>query len=349
MKCYLFYFATVFLYAILPACSMETDYQKGFYHWTSGEMSVFEEHVLQESGTNKVYLKLFEVSMDELEGAIPMDKIYGKYPDSFFESMEIVPCIFIENEVIARSTDDELEELAENVVFLTEKYLTKDIKENENTEVNWKEIQIDCDWIKSSKTKYFTFLKALKKHTDKQLSCTLRLYPYKFQKEMGVPPVDRAMLLCYNLSNPQTNEDLNTILDMGELKKYLQGGKPYPLPLDVGIPMYSSCYKFTNGHFDEVIHSVPEGLESVCLPSDDGLWYTLRQDTTIDYNHFRKGQHIKIERVSNELLEEACTLIREYVPLEKDASIAIYHLNESELKKYDHETVDAVFHLFSQR
>lgn len=338
------------LIALLSACSGNSyTHTRGFYYWKSGGVTEFEEHIFKESDASKLYVKLFEVTLDEVEGIIPVDKIYADFSEDFLGKTEVVPCVFIENDVIARSENKELEELVENILFLVDKYINDKLKEKKTAEITWKEIQIDCDWMKSSKDKYFQFLSYLKEKTDKRLSCTLRLYPYKFQEEMGIPPVDRAMLLCYNLLNPQTNPDKNSILDIQELKKYINGAKKYPLPLDVGLPIYSSCYKFVNGQFDEVEHDVPDGLEGACLPSEDGLWFTVEKDTSIHYNYYRKGQKLKIERVPKKLLIEASTFIRDKVELESSSTIAIYHLDQSELKNYTHETLDSVFFLFDQR
>lgn len=319
--------------------------KRAFYYWQSYKLSDFEEHIYKEAKADKLYLKLFEVTMDELAGPIPMDKVYGKFSESFLKDTEVVPCVFIDNDVIAHSSETELNDLAENVVFLVEKYMTEKIHESKGKSVPYLEIQIDCDWMKSSKDKYFSFLKKLKSLTDKKLSCTLRLYPYKFRKDMGVPPVDRVMLLCYNLLNPTTNPTKNTILDMEELNKYLKGAGEYPLPIDIGLGIYSSCYKFVNGQFDEVEHEVPLELENACISNED-YWYTVKRDTSIDYNYYRKGQRLKIERVSQDLLIEASACIKEYVPLDNDATIAIYHLDQDELKNYSHESLDSIFSVF---
>ena len=211
------------LIALFSACSDNgVKHTRGFYYWKSGGLTEFEEHIFRESEASKLYVKLFEVTLDEEEGIIPVDKIYADFSEEFLGKTEIVPCIFIENEVISRSDKQELEELAENILFLVDKYINDKLKEKKTAEITYKEIQIDCDWMKTSKDKYFQFLSYLKEKTDKRLSCTLRLYPYKFQNEMGIPPVDRVMLLCYNLLNPQTNPDKNSILDMEELNNLIQ-------------------------------------------------------------------------------------------------------------------------------
>ena len=332
---------------LLFSCKNEAgEIQRGFYYWKAGDMSIYEVESLKELSGDRLYIKLFEVTIDAEEGIIPISKSYMEIPDSLSKELEVIPTIFIENDVIARSTEMELEELADNVIYLTEKFLEEKLIQTEGKKLRSSEIHIDCDWMESSKDKYFYFLNALKKHTEKTISCTLRLYPFKFKSRMGVPPVDRAMLLCYNLLNPNGNSDKNSILDLEELKKYVATDKDYPLPIDIALPVYSNCFKYVNGQFDEAVHGVPGALESVCLPSDDGLWFTVVADTVLNYSFYKQGQRIKIERVSSNDLLKACEIIRDNVSLSEGATIALYHLDEQEIKQYDHETLDSVFLLF---
>lgn len=340
-----------FLLIFLHACTTGGNHKvnRAFYFWKSDWLGETEEQLFNDAGANKLYIKVFEITLDELEGAIPASKSFTQLSTNFLKGTEIIPCVFIENEVIAESTDEQLDELAENTVFLVDKFMNSKLKKNQADKVNWTELQIDCDWMESSKEQYFSFLKRLKKHTDKKLSCTLRLYPYKFHTKMGVPPVDRAMLLCYNLLNPRSEADKNSIMDISELKKYLVPNQDYPLPLDVSLPTYSSCYLFSNGQFEQVYHGIPENLEGICLPNEDGLWYVVKQDTTIGANFFKRGRRLRIERVSPKQLLEATRLIVKYVPLDENATVGLYHLDENELKNYSHETLDSVFLLFDQR
>ena len=336
---------------ILSACSDggSRSVTRAFYYWKSGDIRLFENHIFEESNAQKLYIKIFEITLDDLEGAIPQSKAYTEFTKEFLDQAEIVPTIFIENDVIAKSTTEQLDELAKNTVSLTEKFINDKLKANSNDVLRCNEIQIDCDWMASSKESYFKFLKAIKKYSDKQISCTVRLYPYKFTKEMGVPPVDRVMLLCYNLLNPKNHSDKNTILDLEELKKYVQTDNNYPLPLDVGLPAYSSCYMFVNGKFDEVRHAVPEDLEEITLEKTGKLWYTVERDTSFKYDYYKGGQQIKIERVSAKLLLDATKMIVDNVELDDELTVAIYHLDENELNQYKHETLDSVYLLFSKR
>ena len=80
---------------------------------------------------------------------------------------------------------------------------------------NISEIQIDCDWTKPTKNKYFYFLECLKRLiSNKQLSVTLRLFPYKYQSEMGIPPVDKAVLMCYNMEPIKNVNTINSIFNI---------------------------------------------------------------------------------------------------------------------------------------
>lgn len=334
----------------INSCSGENaKVKRSFYWWQAGNLNNYESHFFEEAQAEKLYVKVFEIMNDELEGNIPVTKSYMKMPSSFLKNTEIVPCIFVENDVISKTTDDQLATLAENTVFLVNKFLNEKLKKNLSDKVNCDELQIDCDWLESSKDQYFKFLKEIKKHWDKSLSCTLRLYPYKFNEKMGVPPVDRAMLLCYNLLDPRSNNDKNSILDLQELEKYVITDKKYPLPLDVGLPAYSSCYVFSNGQFDEVKHGLSSDLESICLPSEDNLWYTVKSDTSLNYSYYKKGNRLKIERVSEEVLLKATEIIVENVEFGNDMTVALYHLDEQELINYNHETLDSVYLLFDKR
>ena len=65
------------------------------------------------------------------------------------DSVTIVPTIFIKNEIFKFNDEKSLDLLADNIVFLTEKYIQEAPIRNSD------EIQIDCDWTKSTKEKYF--------------------------------------------------------------------------------------------------------------------------------------------------------------------------------------------------
>ncbi|MGG2305049.1 hypothetical protein ACE4Z6_26875, partial [Salmonella enterica] len=93
--------------------------------------------------------------------------------------------------------------------------------------------QIDCDWTLGTKEKYFSLLKRIKERMALPLSCTIRLHQVKYQAKTGVPPVDRGMLMYYNMGHVEGATETNSIYDPANADKYVSYVKDYPLPLDV--------------------------------------------------------------------------------------------------------------------
>ena len=85
------------------------------------------------------------------------------------------------------------------------------------------------------------------------------------------------------------------------------------------------------------------------MRKNDQLWYTVKADTSIGYHYYKKGQRLKIERVSAATLLAATRLIVDNITLDRAPTVALYHLDENELINYNHETLDSVFLLFNQR
>ncbi len=178
------------------------------------------------------------------------------------------------------------------------------------------EIQIDCDWTAETRARYFAFLKALKARLPgKELSVTVRLYPYKYRKKLGVPPADRGMLMAYNLSPVNSEATTNSILDVAELKKYL-GGKKYPLPLDVALPTFRWSAWQRDGTLQGLLHNLaPEKLDTAYVRRMDapGVQYRVTRDTAIGTDYLRTGDVLRDERVSPETLKAAASLLRSEV------------------------------------
>ena len=67
------------------------------------------------------------------------------------------------------------------------------------------------------------------------LSATIRLHQLKFIGESGIPPVDKGLLMCYNMGDLHRLRISNSILETAELKKYIKQLSVYPLKLDVAF------------------------------------------------------------------------------------------------------------------
>ena len=313
---------------------------KAFYYWKSGNWSLDNESekILEETQTQKLYVKFFEIENNELMGNIPVSKnkmrIYKK-------DIEIIPTIFIRNEVFKLSTKAEIDLLAHNTNTLIEKYID-DLYSG--FELN--EFQFDCDWTITTKENYFYFLNKIKGLTTKKLSCTLRLYPYKFRDKMGIPPVDKVMLMCYNLLNPLENKGKNSILDVEELGKYLNVGNNYPLQLDIALPIYSWIQIYQNNQFVGLEYNE---IEKVLSKSSkiDSFWYQVNKDVVLDNYYLRVGDKIKYENINETTINQSIQLLRDKINLGKTITVSFFHLDANQLQLFSNEKINSFYTSFS--
>ena len=320
--------------------------ERAFYYWQSGNSLSYEtESKMNTNKVSKVYVKFFEIDYSEAMGNFPYDKLYD-YGTLFERSQDvlIVPTIFIKNEIFKYNSDKDLDKLADNIVFLINKRYEERFEKNKS----YKELQIDCDWTLSTKEKYFYLLKKIKEISKKQLSCTLRLYPFKYKEKMGIPPVDKVMLMCYNLVRPLTNSDKNSILDLEELTSYLNEKRNYPIHLDVALPVFSWAQLYQNNHFQKLISTSSKELESFAKKTKP-MWYEVTKDTSMGWSaYYRIADQIKYEEVSAKTIQDAIEIIKKNVPLESTTTIALYDLDDYTFMKYNDEEISSFYNNFTK-
>ena len=112
------------LSVILFSCKNENNIknvERAFYYWKTSDSRLQEEadSILKTTNTKKLYVKFFEVEHNELMGNIPFSKNRMNIYDTI---IEIVPTVFIKNEVFLKSSFNELDLLADNINFLINKY-----------------------------------------------------------------------------------------------------------------------------------------------------------------------------------------------------------------------------------
>lgn len=332
------------LFGFLFSCSNKIkNVEKAFYYWKTNEYSLYgaNDSILKKVGATKLYVKFFEVEKNEVMGYIPVVKTQLSTYNQ--DSLTIIPTVYIRNEVFLKSSKGSLDTLADNVNFLIDKY-SKNRLDREN---GFAEYQMDCDWTINSKENYFYFLKKLKEISKKEISCTLRLYPYKYPDKMGIPPVDKVTLMCYNLINPIENPKKNSILDVDELASYLNVKTKYPIHLDIALPIYSWMQVYQNDRFVKVIYN-NHGYIKKHLKAIKPLWYELTEDVELDDIYLRVGDKIKYEEITAAEIEKAIEIIKKKVVFDDTTTVTLFHLDNEQIKQFSNEEIARFYTDFSK-
>lgn len=231
----------------LAACRHERKVSTSFYYWkTVYKHNQTEDSYLRHFHSANLYVRIMDIDRDEFNGqAVPVSPIVFK--DSLPADLNIIPVVFIVNDILKEMSTAQIGSLAQHITgFVSAKVQQAGKK-------NFTELQIDCDWTATTRDNYFLLLDKLKDQPalkGKTISVTLRLHQLKNQKNSGIPPADKAMLMCYNMGNLRKYGTQNSILELSELKKYLGDNlKAYPLPVDIGLPLFSWAVAFRNQQY----------------------------------------------------------------------------------------------------
>ncbi|MFT4602282.1 MAG: hypothetical protein ACI857_002468 [Arenicella sp.] len=305
---------------------------RSFYHWQSDfSLNDTQDKFLEDLKVEEIYLHLFDVVWDG-EKAIPT----AITEISSHPSQKIKPVVYITTDVFANLDSSEISELVENIGTKIS---------NAMLDFPYEELQFDCDWMPSIKDKYFFFLEEMKAHFPKKIiSSTVRLYQYKYPDLAGVPPVDKALLMYYNMGELTNYAEPNSILNNKIGNQYL-GFNVYPLPIDIALPNFEWCLHFRLNQLQQITnHFDSDDLKNGSLFTKlDDRNYTFTKDTVIESTYYRFGDQIRFENSPEaDLLEAAKSLL---VEINQDTTrIIFYDLREN--TKEDYEKLDAVYTVF---
>lgn len=312
--------------------------QLAFYHWqTNLDITDFEKEYLQKCGVKKLYVKFFDVDWD---GQQTVPKALLKVAPKHLDSLQIIPCVFITNRTLQNIEEKALADLAKNIhIKLVE--LNYGLPNN-----TIEEIQIDCDWSVSTKTTYFRFLDELKLllTSDVRLSATIRLHQIKFFAQTGVPPVDRGMLMYYNMGDLDDLDTENSILDTDLAKAYLYNFDAYPLELDIALPIFAWAVLLRDAKVIKLINN----LRQEDLTNDQRFQqveinlFEVQQSTYFDGYYLYQGDFIRTEAVPLATLQAAVAQVKPLIETQ-NMTVALYHLDSLTLSNYGVEDLKSIW------
>lgn len=336
MRFFLF-FAFVFCLSCQTA-STPKDISRGIYYWKSTfKLSETERHTLDSCKIKKLYFKAFDVDWDFTKArAIPKATI--RFEEEIPTNLAIIPTVFITNQVLKQSTEQQLD----TTISFINKHLRTVLKDK-----NFDEIQLDCDWTISTRERYFYLLRVFKKlFPEKHLSATIRLHQIKFAHKTGIPPVERGMLMFYNMSNWKKPQIRNSIYDLDAASQYLATLDKYPLPLDVVMPIFRWAIIYRNNTFLTVINNTDnQALSKHNFLEKDDNKFTILADTSAFGISLRKGDMIRVEEVSAEEIIKGSKTLHEKISSQK-LTFALYHLDQPNITFYGNEKLAEIYASF---
>jgi len=309
-----------------------------FYYWKSVlNLTNFEKQKLDSLKVKTIYIKFFDVAWDEaMRKPVPVAKFQNTNPIQL-KGFSIIPTVFITNECIQKIDHSQTKTLAEKIMGLLRSLIT------ETDFDSIPEVQIDCDWTETTKEKYFLLLNNTKQKTpNTKLSCTIRLHQIKFLTKTGVPPVDRGLLMCYNMGNLKNPDTKNSILETEELKKYIGNLSNYPLPLDVAFPLFNWKVLYRNNQYSGLIQNLPDAAFTNSFTNQTGNRYQVLKDTLLQGYDLRKGDMLRDEQSDIKEIFSAANAISRHLK-NTALRVSLYHLDSVILSKYSTHELESIY------
>ena len=314
----------------------ERNVHRSFYYWkTKFALDSSEKQALQQHNVRKLYLRFFDADWDALSNdARPAGKLQiAQVPPT---GILIVPVVYITQEVLQRSDSAALRKLASRIATL----ITSQAEQAAMGLAD--EVQVDCDWTATTRDRYFYLLEELRDEPllqGRKLTATIRMHQLKYRGQTGVPPVDRGLLMCYNMGNLKDPSVNNSIIDPEEVSRYIGGLSSYPLPLDIALPIFDWWVLFDRNEYRGLVRDFrlqpPEGENRIAFA----------RDTTINGYGFKAGQWLRHETSpAPDVLLSAQKLSRKLKM--KDITVILYHLDSANLANYSPDDLESFYRCF---
>lgn len=323
----------------LSACTKPVSIPS-FYYWkTTFALSAKEQQTLQELQVQDLYLRFFDVDVSRQgQKAIPLGILRQDMP--FPDGLTIIPVVFITNRTFLALGDQEAEELAAQLVGRLNR-MKRD----------YREVQIDCDWSLQTKSRYFLFLRKLKEHVGDSvsLSATIRLHQVKYHKITGIPPVNKGVLMFYNMGDLSDNGEKNSIYNARNAEKYTAYLRSYPLPLDAALPVFSWFVHYRDGRMQGLVtkKQLPDLRDSLhFLKRPKNTTFMAGSSFFENGVYYKKGDVLKPEALSAEELKDAARLLHKSLKTE-NRRLIFYDLDEINIDHYDKAVFKEVMAIFN--
>ncbi|WP_316801981.1 hypothetical protein [Pedobacter nototheniae] len=324
----------------LVGCKPKPAVHTTFYYWkTDYQNKKAETNYLDLFKSKSLYVRIMDVDFDpDLQQAVPVSPI--NFSDPLPTQVNIIPVVYLVNQVFNNLDTQKNGELANRIAKFV------DAKVKQAGKQNYSELQIDCDWTKTTRVQYFNFLDQLQKNPllkGKTISVTLRLHQVKNLASSGIPPVKKVMLMCYNMGNLRKYGNQNSILDLHEMDVYLKNDLAgYPLKLDVALPIFEWAVVFRKQQYAGISKRISRQIlqdKKLFKRKGDSNLYTLLSDYPAA--GLKTGDEIRWEETTLDNLLASSKFLSRYLPA-TERNLVFYHLDIDLLKHFTNENFQKI-------
>jgi len=372
----------VLLFVVLSSGSCEKEHEviRSFCYWkTDLNFEKEDDSLIRNLNVQHMYVRFFDVDWNPYaREPLPVATIRDIRLNE--SNPEITPSIFITNEVVLQANKKQLDSLAVRIAKRVQQIgvninetkadkianaivYPKDYYKQENykrinydsvkaielakLKVDFKEILIDCDWTEKSKSNYFYLLQQIKKRfPTAQVSATIRLWQYKYASKAGIPPVDKGLLMCYNLTKPEDFSTKNSIGTSEELAQYITHDQ-YKLKLDIALPLYSWAVVFRGNKFKGILSDYDQlRNDTIKLKKSSDSKYVLQDDILVGQTYLRNGDEIRIEKISEDELEKMISIIKSKIKIDNQTKVTFFSFDKKYINDYGTQNISSYYARF---
>lgn len=372
----------VLLFVILSSGSCENEHQviHSFCYWkTNLYFQEEEDSLIKKLEVKHLYVRFFDVDYNPYsKEPLPVATIWDVSLNK--SNPEITPSIFITNEVVLKSDKKQLdslavrmakrieqigekmnnskaENLASSIVYPKDYYKQENRKrlnydsvksiELSKLKVDFKEILIDCDWTEKSQKNYFYLLKQIKNQfPSAKITATIRLWQYKYASKSGIPPVDKGLLMCYNITKPEDFQTKNSIGTSEELAQYITHSD-YKLKLDIALPLYSWAVAFRGNQFKGILSNYDQLIkDTLKVKKTSDSKYVLQDDVLVGQTYLRNGDEIRIEKISNDELDKMISILKSKIQIDNQTKVTFFSFDKKYINDYGTENISNYYARF---
>ena len=325
---------------LLTSCRSPRRVDRGFYYWKSHvNLNSDDLRTFNKLNVKRIYIKLFDVVWNEEQRqAVPVAE--ARFATRIPRDFAVIPTVYITNETLKKLSSEDMPHLAGRI-----RHKVLSIMNNAGI-YDPDEFQVDCDWTLQTREKYFELLRSLRKDlgTAIHLTATIRLHQIKYMERTGIPPVDRGILMAYNLESPADLRTKNSIIHFETAKAYLDRLGDYPLPLEIALPLYSLGAVFQGDRLMGLIADLTSAeLEKSpdFVPSGSHR-YRAMSNTYLRGVPVYKNDHIRIDESDIQETLKVATYISQRLST-PHTRVILFDYNPQRIREVHHAPLEALY------